>query len=169
MLKPFFKPSQIVCLEHQNNYLYGEVIQIIESRQLCWMRPLMLAVFANDIPTVNSLQEAEELWDVRLTSDVAYPLPLFRPALDLEVLPLMMHLEENVEEGDSLRKQSVHSLRLVLIHRFRILHFLKLHLVSYSIKSNNYLLYLYHKSNNCLLHLVPEPELVMCSTCGSLF
>jgi hypothetical protein len=75
MLKPFFKPSQIVCLEHQNNYLYGEVIQIIESRQLCWMRPLMLAVFANDIPTVNSLQEAEELWDVRLTSDVAYPLP----------------------------------------------------------------------------------------------
>ena len=105
MLKPSFKPSQIVCLEHQNNYLYGEVIQIIESRQLCWMRPLMLAVFSNNIPTVNSLQEAEELWDVRLTSDVAYPLPLFRPALDLEVLPLMMHLEEDVEEGDSLSKQ----------------------------------------------------------------
>jgi len=42
---PSFAPYQIVCLEHQQSYLYGEVIQVIESKNLCWMRPLLLAVF----------------------------------------------------------------------------------------------------------------------------
>ena len=39
-----FKVSQIVCLEHQNNCLYGEVIQLIPKRQLCWFRPMCLVI-----------------------------------------------------------------------------------------------------------------------------
>lgn len=38
------KVNQIACLEHQNNNLYGEVIQLVPSRQLCWFRPLCLVI-----------------------------------------------------------------------------------------------------------------------------
>ncbi|MEN9566364.1 MAG: hypothetical protein RLZZ69_1560, partial [Cyanobacteriota bacterium] len=40
------KVSQIVCLEHQNINLYGEVIQLIPHRHLCWFRPLCLVISA---------------------------------------------------------------------------------------------------------------------------
>jgi hypothetical protein len=41
------KVSQIVCLEHQSSNLYGEVIQLIPHRQLCWFRPLCLVISAD--------------------------------------------------------------------------------------------------------------------------
>jgi hypothetical protein len=90
---PSFSPHQIVCLEHDQSYLYGEVIQIIESKNLCWMRPLLLAVFPPVVRAVDDFLEAKELLDLRFTSDVAYPLVLFRPALDTEVIPLIGQLE----------------------------------------------------------------------------
>lgn len=40
------KVNQIVCLEHQSSNLYGEVIQLIPHRQLCWFRPLCLVIGA---------------------------------------------------------------------------------------------------------------------------
>jgi hypothetical protein len=90
---PSFCPHQIVCLEHQQSYLYGEVIQVIESKNLCWMRPLLLAVFPRVVGAIDNFLEAKELLDLRLTADVAYPLALFRPALDTEVIPLIGQLE----------------------------------------------------------------------------
>ena len=35
-------PSQILYLEHGSARLYAEAIQIVETRQLCWVRPTLL-------------------------------------------------------------------------------------------------------------------------------
>ena len=106
---PSFAPYQIVCLEHQQSYLYGEVIQVIESKNLCWMRPLLLAVFPRVVGTVDNFLEAKELLDLRFTSDVAYPVALFRPALDTEVIPLIGQLEilDEAKEPNSSSKQKL--------------------------------------------------------------
>jgi len=76
-----FQAKQIVCLEHQNTYLYAEVIDIIEARQMCWGRPLLL-----------SSDELSSLYDLREGSDILLPLSLFRPALDTELIPLLMEI-----------------------------------------------------------------------------
>jgi len=106
---PSFSPHQIVCLEHDQSYLYGEVIQIIESKNLCWMRPLLLAVFPPVVRSVDDFLEAKELLDLRFTSDVAYPLALFRPALDTEVIPLIGQLEilEETKQPNAGSKQKL--------------------------------------------------------------
>ena len=106
---PSFAPYQIVCLEHQQSYLYGEVIQVIESKNLCWMRPLLLAVFPRVVGTVDNFLEAKELLDLIFTSDVAYPVALFRPALDTEVIPLIGQLEilDETKEPNSSSKQKL--------------------------------------------------------------
>jgi hypothetical protein len=106
---PSFAPYQIVCLEHQQSYLYGEVIQVIESKNLCWMRPLLLAVFPRVVGTVDNFLEAKELLDLRFTSDVAYPVALFRPALDTEVIPLIDQLEtlDETKEPNPSSKQKL--------------------------------------------------------------
>ena len=106
---PSFAPYQIVCLEHQQSYLYGEVIKVIESKNLCWMRPLLLAVFPRVVGTVDNFLEAKELLDLRFTSDVAYPVALFRPALDTEVIPLIGQLEilDETKEPNSSSKQKL--------------------------------------------------------------
>jgi hypothetical protein len=110
---PSFAPYQIVCLEHQQTYLYGEVIQIVESKNLCWMRPLLLVIFPPVVRAVNDFLDAKELLDLRLTSDVAYPLPLFRPALDTEVIPLIGQLE-NLDETKEPNPSSRQKLRQFL-------------------------------------------------------
>ena len=38
------KANQIACLECNQERLYGEVIQFIPQRQLCWFRPMYLLV-----------------------------------------------------------------------------------------------------------------------------
>lgn len=85
-----FRPSQIVCLQHEGTCLYAEVIQIVESRQICWVRPLMLAV----APSSDRTQPDQTiLYDLRQGVDLLWPAILFRPALDTEVLPLLTHLQ----------------------------------------------------------------------------
>ncbi len=84
-----FVPSQIVSLEHENNYLYCEVIQVVAERKLCWVRPLVLAVASVE----SDFTEIKELVDLRMTSDLFWPVELFRPAIDTEVIPLLMQLE----------------------------------------------------------------------------
>lgn len=73
-----FTPHQIVSLFCKNRTLYGEVIQVIESRSALWVRPLWLIVDDNF-----------ETIDVREGSDLILPMDLFKPALDTEVLPLV--------------------------------------------------------------------------------
>jgi hypothetical protein len=91
-----FQPSQIVCLEHQNIYLYSEVIQVISDRQLCWVRPLVLAIIRDSLTT-------EKILDLRFTSDLLWPINLFRPALDTEVIPLLSELDSPDYRAESIQ------------------------------------------------------------------
>ncbi|MBW4472020.1 MAG: hypothetical protein KME45_16670 [Stenomitos rutilans HA7619-LM2] len=95
---PRLQPCQIVCLEHDTSYLYAEVIQVIESRQLCWARPLVLIQQPSDasayspVACNSPLQEQPGFYDLRQDSDLLLPLTLFRAALDTEVFSWMTSL-----------------------------------------------------------------------------
>ena len=82
-ISPKFQARQIVSLDYSNQNLYAEVIEIVVSRQLCWVRPLLL---------VNSTQELPLVIDLRNVSDLLWPLDLFRPALDTEVIAFLGQL-----------------------------------------------------------------------------
>lgn len=84
-----FQPRQIVFLEHVGTRLYAEVIQVVVSRRLCWVRPLLLVVFPNDSQLSD---EPLPLTDMRSSPDLLWPVVLFRPALDTEVIPLLTAL-----------------------------------------------------------------------------
>ncbi len=99
-----FQPHQIVCLEHEGTCLYAEVIQVVVSRQLCWVRPLVLSALTNECSS-----EPPSLIDVRSEADLIWPITLFRPALDTEVVPLLAtpkisvpQLERNPAAGQQL-------------------------------------------------------------------
>lgn len=101
-----FQPRQIVCLEHEGNCLYAEVIQVVVSRQLCWVRPLMLGV----LPTgFFSSEQPLVLTDLRCCADLLWPIILFRPALDTEVVPLLATMlpSEPPLERDSVAQQQL--------------------------------------------------------------
>lgn len=90
-----FQTRQIVCLEHENTRLYTEVIQVVTLRQVCWVRPLMLAVLPIDsdsLPTFSP--EQIHLYDLRQGADLLWPASLFRLALDTEVIPLLVQLDD---------------------------------------------------------------------------
>jgi hypothetical protein len=86
-------PCEIVCLEHQGNYLYAEVIQIIADRQRSWVRPLFLQLTTQS--SGEQAHAAQGLFAYRLQncSDLVWPSQFFRPALDEEVLPLLMQMQ----------------------------------------------------------------------------
>lgn len=90
-----FQPRQIVCLEHENTRLYAEIIEVVASRQVCWVRPLMLAVAMGSHDSLAVvLPEQITLYDLRLGADLVWPASLFRPALDTEVIPLLVQLDD---------------------------------------------------------------------------
>jgi hypothetical protein len=84
---------QIVCLEHQQTYLYGEIIQIIACRQMAWVRPLLLYRQSLFLLETELLDPPPSVFDLRQGSDLFWPLKLFRPALDTEVLPLFAQFQ----------------------------------------------------------------------------
>lgn len=51
------KANQIACLEYQQDRLYGEVIQLIPDRQLCWFRPIYLIGSCLTPPHLSNLPE----------------------------------------------------------------------------------------------------------------
>lgn len=86
-----FQPSQIVYLEHDSTRLYAEVVQFVESRRQCWVRPLALVSQSEAVlgwTDCNSLA----LQDLRDGSDLMCPAVLFRQALDTDVIPLLSWL-----------------------------------------------------------------------------
>lgn len=92
-----FQPRQIVCLEQHTTRLYAEVIQVVESRQVGWVRPLLLAEFPDSEDAQHlGLGEGEfsqpQIYDLRSSADLVWSLALFRPALDTEVMPLLLQL-----------------------------------------------------------------------------
>ncbi|MGB8689170.1 MAG: hypothetical protein WCD53_17780 [Microcoleus sp.] len=94
-----FKPGQIVSLECGDACLHSEVIQVVEARQVCWVRPLMLVVL------VSGKDSSEEytLSDLRDGADLLWPLSLFRAALDTEVISLLTQLHSlDSEKNDAV-------------------------------------------------------------------
>jgi len=92
-----FQPCQIVCLEHEAVRLYAEVIQIVKERQVCWVRPLAMMVLSAssaELPLAHQglVDENAVLYDLRQGADLLWPASLFRPALDMEVMPVLMQL-----------------------------------------------------------------------------
>jgi len=96
-----FQPGQIVSLKHGDMNLYAEVIQVVVYRQLCWVRPLVL---------VNFIPEPPQITDLRDASDLLWPVNLFRPALDTEVITILSQVlaKELKTEPDSIAKQQLH-------------------------------------------------------------
>ncbi|MEW6494891.1 MAG: hypothetical protein AB1589_20580 [Cyanobacteriota bacterium] len=89
-----FQPRQIVCLEHETTRLYADVVEVIASRQICWVRPLMLVVSSeDDNPLTDLSSEQLRVYDLRQGADLLWPASLFRAALDTEVISLLVELE----------------------------------------------------------------------------
>ena len=89
-----FKESQIICLEHQGTCLYGEVIQLILEREMCWFRPLYMTIDRLDCRH-DCDRENWELIQLQFSSDLLWPINLFRPALDTEVIALLAYLDDS--------------------------------------------------------------------------
>jgi hypothetical protein len=96
----FLQPGQIVSLEHGDKNLYAEVIQFVVSRQLCWVRPLLMVTLIEESPLITDLRDA---------SDLLWPANLFRPALDTEVITFLSQVlaKEPKTEPNSTAKQQL--------------------------------------------------------------
>jgi hypothetical protein len=96
-----FQPGQILSLDYRHRHLYAEVIQVVISRDLCWVRPLMLVNFTQEIPFITDMQDA---------SDLLWPVNLFRPALDTEVISFLGDLlpKEPKAHNDLPAQQQLH-------------------------------------------------------------
>lgn len=101
-----FQPYQIVFLEHINSRLYAEVVQYVETRHLCWVRPIALVTAPElvnwtefDRLTVQSLQDG---------SDLMCPAVLFQEALDIEVVPLLDRLGREFKGKNPLSHRHLH-------------------------------------------------------------
>lgn len=91
-----FQTNQIVCLEDTTTQIFGGVVDVVESRQLLWVRPLIL-VNAGELslsspgPNLgpNSTPSPAQIADLRADSHLLLPQRLFRSAWDIEILPLL--------------------------------------------------------------------------------
>ncbi len=97
-----FQPLQIVCLEHLATCLYAEVIQVVESRQVCWVRPLLLVQNSTKEPLVI---------DLRSTIDLLWSSTAFRPALDTEIIPFLTSIFASVppQQSNPYARQQLNS------------------------------------------------------------
>lgn len=95
------KPRALVCLEHDHACLYAELIEVVENRQMYWVRPLLLKI--SDEITGAQFKGFEPFHpacvyhDLRQGADLLWPMNFFRPAFDTEVIPLLaqIHAWEN--------------------------------------------------------------------------
>lgn len=95
---------QIVSLEHEGTRLYAELIQVVESRQMWWVRPLLLGFFPSGQPS----DQPSPIYDLRSSAHLLWPITSFRPALDTEVIPLLSHLlalEPQLEQDSAAQHQ----------------------------------------------------------------
>ena len=99
-----FHASQIVFLEHNGTRLYAEVVQFVESRRLCWVRPIALVTSEGDWTDGDRLT----LQDLQDGSDLMCPAVLFREALDVEVLPILGRLGAESKERNPLSHRHLH-------------------------------------------------------------
>lgn len=97
-------PSQIVYLKHENVALYAEVIQMAIARPLCWVRPLALVEVPDGLQLSTLSSTQVEIYNLKEGSDLLWPASLFHPAIDVEVVPLLVSLEaeKRVQGADAI-------------------------------------------------------------------
>ncbi|MEM8504070.1 MAG: hypothetical protein AAF716_13070 [Cyanobacteria bacterium P01_D01_bin.1] len=98
-------PSQILYLEHGPSRLYAEAIQVVDERQLCWARPVLLI---QDLPEgvsrakrqsaiADTAQSPEQstlkLYDLEGCPDLIWPISPFQLAYDLDFFSLIVQLK----------------------------------------------------------------------------
>lgn len=95
-----FINSQIVCLDSQNKSLYCEVIEVINDRNICWVRPVILVnLNAQDN---NYFSSKNDIYDLRFTSDLLWNINDFRIVLDTEYIQFFSNLQEFEFDEDIL-------------------------------------------------------------------
>ncbi len=107
-----WQPHQIVYLQVDRVRLFAEVIQVVVDRQVLWLRPLVLKVpdiesdslavevtIATNVDADHACSDRggwdngrSVIYDLRLGSDLLWPMTWVKPALDIEVLPLLAAL-----------------------------------------------------------------------------
>jgi hypothetical protein len=118
-----WRDRQILCLDHGSQRLYAELVDIIDERNLAWVKPLWLVHGPEvEVDFPQSFPQAELPWadaiqdnwgetlgpidDLRGDSDLLWPVELFRAALDMELLPLLGGpLEGDRKDGPSPEAQ----------------------------------------------------------------
>ena len=108
------RPHQIFYLEQGNSRLYGELIQFVAERNLCWLRPIALYCQAEDADPLDRNRQScgreATLYDLGQGSDLICPDSLLRMALDAELLPLLAQLHDpkpglaSAQNGHQLRQ-----------------------------------------------------------------
>ncbi|WPF87725.1 hypothetical protein WEU38_13010 [Cyanobacterium aponinum AL20118] len=96
-----FIPSQIVALDYQNKSLYCEVIDAIESRDLCWVRPIILVDKMTE--KTDYLTDKNDIYDLRFTSDLLWNIKDFRIVLDTEYIEFLVNLSDFEFDDDKLK------------------------------------------------------------------
>ena len=66
---------------------------MVEARQVCWVRPLMLVVLRSGKDLSAQWSQEYTLSDLRDGADLLWPGSLFRAALDTEVISLLTQLQ----------------------------------------------------------------------------
>jgi hypothetical protein len=104
-------PQQIIYLRHDNCFLYAEVVQVAQIRQICWVRPLALVVYKKSnftysfgTATITQLDPSPQIYDLRQAADLLLPVGLVQMALDTEAIPLLARLTPLEEESRNSQK-----------------------------------------------------------------
>ena len=84
-----FVANQIAYLADQDIRVYVEVIQVIESRQTCWVRPLAWVV-------THSPEDSPEVYDLSHGPDLICQISWLGQVLDTEWLPILSLLYQGV-------------------------------------------------------------------------
>jgi hypothetical protein len=95
----------LVCIDHPPHRLYAELIQVVEARQIAWLRPWALVT--------EELDAALGSLDLRQGPDLLLPAHLIRPALDTELLGLLSQLAASPPTESPLppqHRQQLHQL-----------------------------------------------------------
>ena len=78
----------IAYVDSEENRLYVEVIQVIESRDRLWVRPLCLSEY-DPAALLKGHRRLVEVYDLRGGSDLVWPATIFCEALDMDWLEVL--------------------------------------------------------------------------------
>jgi hypothetical protein len=90
-----FKSGEIICLENDHQRLFTEVIEMVYSRQIAWVRPVILVINSDD---------QDQVIDLRESADLLWSIDDFRPAFDTEVIPFLVELQDKIPDGKNAQQ-----------------------------------------------------------------